>query len=539
MTPLSRRNFVSLLASPAVLRFQSSQPAGHGAHWSDTLGRAPGENWLTYHGDYSGKRFSRLAQLDRTNVKRLAARWVYQSEGTRRQQCTPIVQDGVMYVTASNHVYALDARTGKQLWHYRIQLPQGMNADGNRGVAILDQHLFVTTTDARLLSLDARNGGIIWETKVADPEKEHRLTQAPLVVKDRVICGIGYGDWGMRGFLDAYDARTGKQVWRFWTVPKPGERFSETWPANSNAWETGGGATWMTGTYDPESNLIYWGTGNPGPDFYGGGRAGDNLLTNCVIALEAGTGKLKWHFQFTPHDTHDWDAAEVPMLIDATWKGSPRKLLVEANRNAYFYVLDRLTGEYLLGKQFVHQTWSRGLDSKGRPEVIPGTDPTPQGVEVCPTIVGATNWMSPSYNSSFGLYYVVCQEGCEIYTSSEAPFQQGKHNYMGTGTASVPNKPARMVFRALDIRTGEKRWEYPMPGAEVSWGGTLATAGNLVFVGDAAGNLVARDAESGVALWHFYTGNELAASPMTYSVSGKQYVAIASGGAIFAFSLPD
>jgi alcohol dehydrogenase (cytochrome c) len=532
---LSRRGFCSLAAAPLAARLHAAAGSGH---WADQLSRAPAENWLTYHGDYSGRRFSRLAQIDRSSVKRLSARWVFQADGTRRQQCTPLVLDGVMYLTSANNIYALDARTGRKLWNYRISLPEGVRPEGNRGVALSDTRMFVGSIDGRLLALDRRNGSIIWEKRTGDYKVEHRLTLAPLVVRDRVICGMGFGDWGARGYLDSYDAATGALQWRSWMVPSPGEPFSETWPANSKAWESGGGCTWMTGTYDPEANLLYWGTGNPAPDYFGEVRPGDNLFTDCVVALDPETGARKWHFQFTPHDTHDWDAAECPMLIDADWKGRPRKLLVEANRNGFYYVLDRLTGEFLLGREFALQTWAKGLDAKGRPIVIPGTDPTTTGVKVCPTVEGASNWMSPSYNAKFGLYYAVCQDGCDIYTSSGAPFAAGKHNYAGTGTADPSGEQSRMFLRALDGRTGEKRWEQPMLGSQSSWGGTLTTAGDLVFLADAAGNLVAHDAERGAPLWHFYTGSDLSASPMTYSVGGQQHVAIAAGGAIFAFALP-
>ena len=534
----SRRTFVSMLAAPAALR-AAGRPASTGPHWADQLAQAPAQNWLTYHGDYSGRRFSRLTQIDRTNVRRLAARWVFQTDGTRRQECTPIVNDGVMYVTGSNNVYALDARSGRQIWRHRIDLPEGVRGEVHRGVAICDTRLFVTSTDCRLLCLDARNGSVVWETRVADYKQEHRLTQAPLVIRARIICGMGFGDWGARGWLDCYDSATGDRLWRTWTVPAPGEPGSETWPSDNKAWESGGGATWLTGTYDPELGLVYWPTGNPAPDYHGEVRKGDNLFTNCVVAFDLATGQKKWHFQFTPHDTHDWDATECPMLIDAEWKGRPRKLLVQANRNGFYYVLDRTNGEFLAGREFALQTWAKGLDAKGRPEVIPGTDPSPTGVKCCPTVEGAANWMSPSYNARFGLYYVVAQDGCDVYTSSAAPFEMGKHNYAGTGTADIPGDPSRMFLRALDARTGEKRWEQPMLGSDSSWGGTVATASDLLFVGDAGGNLVAHDAEKGAALWHFYTGNALAASPMTYAVDGKQFVALGSGVAIMAFALPE
>jgi alcohol dehydrogenase (cytochrome c) len=536
--PCSRRAFVSFVGASLLGRSLRAAPAEKKTYWADVLAEPPAANWLTYHGDYSGRRFSRLSEINRQNVKRLGARWVFQAVGTDHQECTPLVRDGIMYVTAANLVYALDARTGRKLWQYRANLADGVKPEVNRGVALAESRLFFTTSDCWLVALDATNGSRIWKTQIADHAKEYRLTQAPLVVKDRIIVGMGHGDWGARGYLSCYDQATGSLGWRFWTIPKPGEPFSETWPAGTNAWENGGGATWMTGTYDPESELIYWGTGNPAPDYNGEVRIGDNLFTNCVVALAAATGERRWHFQFTPHDTHDWDAAECPMLIDAVWRGRPRKLLVEANRNGFFYVLDRISGEFLLGRQFALQTWAKGLDNKGRPMVIPGTDPTFAGVKACPTVEGAANWMSHSYIARFGLYYVVTQDGCDIYTSSTAPYVEGKHNYAGTGTANPPGDPSRMILRAIDIQTGDKRWEQPMLGSESSWGGTVATAGDLVFVADAAGHLVAHDAEKGEALWHFNTGHELSASPITYAVGGKQHVAIASGGAFFTFSLP-
>jgi alcohol dehydrogenase (cytochrome c) len=458
--------------------------------------------------------------------------------GSRQLECTPLVRDGIMWATAGNSIHCLDARTGREIWRHRVQLPEGVTPEVNRGVALSGDRLFVVSTDGRLLCLDARNGSRAWETRVGDYKRDFRLTQAPLVIGDRVMCGMGYGDWGARGYLDCYEAATGKLVWRQWMVPSPGEAGSETWPKDSRAWESGGGCTWMTGTYDSEANLLYWGTGNPAPDYFGEVRPGDNLFTNCVVALDPTTGARRWHFQFTPHDTHDWDACECPMLVDADWKGQPRKLLIEANRNGFFYVLDRITGEFLLGREFATQTWARGLDAKGRPEVIPGTDPTPAGVPCCPTVEGAANWMSPSYNARFGLYYVVAQDGCDVYTSSGAPYVPGKQAYAGTGTADIPGDRAKMFLRALDIRTGEKRWEYRMLGQQSSWGGTVATASNLLFLGDAAGTLVALDAEKGGALWHFYLGAPITASPMTWAADGRQHVTIAAGSAILTFALP-
>jgi len=496
--------------------------------------KPPAENWLTYSGDFTGRRFSLLKQITTENAGQMVPQWVFHVPESKRLMVTPVVVDGVMYVTNSNEVYALDARTGRSLWQFKFA--KAKKSEPNRGVAVLDHRVFFVTSDAHLIALHAKTGAVLWDTAYADHEKRYSATLAPLAINGKVIVGVSGGDLGVRGYLDAYDAATGKQVWRFWTVPGSGEPGSETWGGHPA--EYSGAGTWVTGTYDPEQNLIFWGTGNPGPDFYGGSRPGDNLYSDCVIALDADAGKLKWYFQFTPHDTHDWDAAEMPVLINTVFEGQPRKLLVQANRNGFFYVLDRINGQLLRATPFVKKlNWAKGILPNGRPEVIPDMEPTPAGKTVCPGVVGATNFFSPSFNPDTGLFYVMTLEECDLYMSLARPFGKDE-DYAGTAADPIPSEPGRFILRAIDIQNGKVRWEVPMSGFDsAAWPGTLSTAGGVVFFADDAGYLSAADARSGKLLWHFYTGQVITASPMTYMVAGKQYVALASGTDIFSFAL--
>jgi len=350
-----------------------------------------------------------------------------------------------------------------------------------------------------------------------------------------LIVGVAGGDTGVRGFVAAFSAATGEERWRFWTVPAKGEPAAETWGELGPEW--GGAATWLNGTYDPELNILYWTAGNPWPDFYGGARHGDNLYSDSLLALDADTGKLKWYFQFTPHDTHDWDAQAWPVLLDSVYEGRPRKLLLHANRNGYFYVLDRTTGEFLRATPFVERlNWAKGIDAKGRPIENPGMEPSPNGARVCPSVRGATNWMSPSYNPQTGLFYVPTLEQCDVYSSS-AKTPEPMKNFAGTGGESISKEPGKFYLRALDPRTGEKRWEYPMTGHGDSWAGAVSTAGGLVFFGDDDGQLVAVDAVTGRHLWHYYLGQTITASPVTFMADGKQYVTIAAATDVFTFAL--
>jgi alcohol dehydrogenase (cytochrome c) len=444
-----------------------------------------------------------------------------------------------MYVTTANEAYANDPVNGRQIWHYARPLTKGTIGDAagafNRGVALLGDRVFMVTDNAHLIALHRSNGQLLWDVEMADYRQHYGATSAPLVVKDLVISGTSGGDEGARGFLDAYKASTGERVWRFWTVPAPGEPLSETWAGRAIG--HGCATTWLTGTYDAESDLLYWTTGNPCPDFNGDERRGDNLYSASVLALRPATGKLHWYYQYTPHDLHDWDAVQVPMLIDAQFQGRTRKLLAQGNRNGFFYVLDRTNGELLLAKPFIHKlTWATGIGKDGRPQVAPGSDPTTEGVKACPATSGATNWMSTAYNPNTGLFYLMAMEKCAIYTKSSAWWEPGKSFY-GGGIREV-QESGQKFLRALDLQTGKIVWEYPQIGQSVSWGGVLSTAGGLVFFGEDSGAFSALEAKTGKLLWYFQTNQVWKASPMTYIAKGKQYLAIAAGSNIIAFGLP-
>jgi len=499
----------------------------------------PGE-WPTYNGHLSGNRFSELSQINTSNVAQLGAKWVFPLPGSNHLELTPVVVDGVMYVTMANQAFALDARSGRQIWHYSRPLTKGVIGDAgtaiNRGVAVLGNAVFMVTDNAHIIALNRLSGELLWDTEMADYRKNYGSTSAPLVVKDMVLAGTSGGDEGAKGFVDAYKASTGEHAWRFWNSPMPGEPLSETWVGR--ALEHGCVDAWLTGTYDPETNLIYWPTGNPCPDYNGEERKGDNLYSASVLALVPETGKLKWYFQFSPHDLHDWDATETPMLIDAEFRGRPRKLLVQANRNGFFYVLDRVTGEFLLGEPFVKKlTWATGIDKKGRPILVPGQEPSESGTKTCPSVAGASNWMSTSYNPGTKLFYVMAFESCNIYTKSDAYWQAGQSFY-GGAARHVPGEIDQKVVRALDIETGKTVWEMPLVGPGHTGSGMLSTAGRVLFFGDDTGALAAVDAKDGKPLWHFNGNETFRASPMTYTVDGKQYIAIASGSNIIAFGLP-
>ncbi|MCC6590414.1 MAG: PQQ-dependent dehydrogenase, methanol/ethanol family [Bryobacterales bacterium] len=500
----------------------------------------PVGEWPSYHGQLSGNRHSPLTQITPRNVGQLTSRWMFSVPGAPRLQVTPTVVDGVMYVTAPNEAYALDAATGKTLWSFRRPRTRGVVGDAasgiNRGVALLEDRLFLITDNAHLLALDRRNGRLIWDTEMADYRQNYGATSAPLVIGDLVVSGHSGGDEGARGFLAAFDVKTGKEAWRFWTVPAPGEPGSETWQGRD--WEHGCAATWLTGTYDPTAGILYWTTGNPCPDYNGDERRGDNLYSDSVVALDAKTGKLRWHFQHTPHDLHDWDSQQTAMLVDAEWKGRPRKLLIQANRNGFFYVLDRLTGEFLLGKPFVKRlTWATGLDEKGRPIKSAGADPTPEGIRACPAVEGATNWMSTAYSPATKLFYVMTLEKCTFYTKAKAEWKAGQSHY-GGDTRNIPEEKGQKILRALNIQTGEVVWELPQDGPAITWGGVLSTAGGVVFFGHDDGSFAAADAKSGKLLWQFQANQLWKASPMTYQLNGKQYVATAAGPNVLVFALP-
>ncbi len=435
--------------------------------------------------------------------------------------------------------YALDAQSGRVIWHHVWPISEGLIDDASghlsRGVAVWHSRLYRQTDNAHLLCLDARSGSLLWDVAYADWNKNYGATGAPLVVNDKVIVGTSGGDDGVRGFVAAYNATTGKLVWRFWTVPAPGEFGSDSWPGD--LYLHGGGTTWMPGTYDPETNTLFWGTSNPAPDFDGSVRPGNNLYTDCVLALDLDTGKLKWYFQFTPHDLYDYDATETPILVNAPYKGKPRKLLIQANRNGYIYVLDRVTGKFLSATPFVNKlNWAKGIDAEGRP-IRSGLEPTVEGTRICPGYGGATNWFAPSYNESTHFVYFLALEECQTYFLKAQEFEEGKTFY-STGVKRVPQEMSQKVLVAYDLRKQSFAWRYPQVGSARSDGGTMTTAGGLVFFGDDAQSFEAVDAQTGKPLWYFNTGQDFSASPMTYAVRGKQYVAIAAGSDIFSFALP-
>lgn len=508
---------------------------------ADLLVRPPAANWPSYNGDYTGRRFSSLAEINGNNVPQLRAQWIFHARNSDRLETTPVVVNGVMFVTSANHAFALDARTGRTVWHYARPVSEGLIDDAsrhiNRGVAVWRDRVYMQTDNAHLLCLDARSGHLLWDVAYADWNKNYGATGAPLAVKDKVVVGTSGGDDGVRGFVAAYDALTGKLAWRFWTIPAPGELGSESWPGDS--YLHGGGTAWMPGTYDPELNTLYWTTSNPAPDFEGSVRPGDNLYTDCVLALNPDTGKLKWYFQFTPHDLFDYDAAETPILIDAVYKGEPRKLLVQANRNGFVYMLDRTNGKFLSAVRFVEKlNWATGIDVQGRP-MRTDVKPTPGGTRVCPGYAGATNWYSPSYSESTHLLYFLALEECQTYFSRVKPqrFVEGQ-TYYSTGVKRIPGEESQKILLAYDLDAGTFAWKYPQVGSGRSSGGTMTTAGGLVFFGDDAESFEAVDAKTGKSLWYFNTGQGMSASPISYAINGKQYVAIAAGSDVLSFALP-
>lgn len=496
------------------------------------------ENWLMYSGDYTSQRYSTLDQIDRTNVADLQVEWVHQFTTLSRVETTPIVVDGLMIITESpSNIIALDAVTGRPFWRYDhpvneddLRLCCGLN---NRGVAVLGNRIFHGTVDAHLMALDLNTGTVLWDVEVARAEAGYSITSAPLVVGDKVITGMAGGEYGVRGFLDAYDVETGELVWRYYTIPGPGEPGNETWSGDS--WRTGGAPTWVTGSYDPELNLIYWGTGNPAPDWNGDMRLGDNLWSDAVVAVDADTGELVWGFQFTPHDTHDWDAIQIPVLADLEVDGVLRKLLFWANRNAFYYVLDRKTGEFLHGVEYSKQTWAEGLDENGRPIVIPGTEPTEEGNLVWPSLQGAANWFSPSYSPDTGLFYQPTRIMGAIYYKAEVEYEPGQP-FLGGGEQALSGDDASGAVKALDVLTGELQWEFPL--LSPPWAGVMATRGGLVFGGSNEGNIFALDAETGEALWDFQAGAGVRTAPMSFEVDGEQRVATAAGAVLWVFGLP-
>ena len=544
-TPDAMRDLIKFLqhAPDDQPRADAAQPkaAPGGIAWEAIVKPKEGD-WPSYHGQLTGNRYSALAQITRANIRGLAPRWMFSlpDQGDRALEGTPVVVDGVMYVTRVNTVIALDARNGRTIWQYSRPASKNLVGDAaggiNRGVAVLGDRVFVVTDNAHLLALHRVNGALLWDSEMADSRKHYGSTSAPLVVGDLVISGVSGGDEGIRGQLNAFDARTGAHVWRFWSIPEKSDNAAGDWVGR--AIEHGCGATWLTGSYDVETDTLVWPIGNPCPDFNGDERKGDNLFTDSVVALDPKTGKLKWHYQFTPHDMHDWDATETPMLVDSVFQGAPRKLLMQGNRNGFFYVLDRTSGKVLVASPFVRKlTWAKKIGPDGRPVLAEGWAPTTDGTEICPSMEGASNWMSTSYHPGTRLFYLSALEKCNVFSKNGEWWKQGQSFYGGSARP-VPSEIPRKYVRAIDPRTGKIAWEYEQTGPGDTWGGLLATAGGLVFFGDDDGSFGALDASSGKRVWRFPLNAHWHASPMTYAVDGRQYVAVAMNGSIIAFALP-
>lgn len=527
---------------------QSRRASGHGSELglidvqpSDLLQKTIQNNWVSYNGDYTGRRFSSLAQITPANVSHLAAKWVFHTQNAGVLEVTPVVVAGVMFITDSNDAYALDARTGTLLWHHARGVTSGLIDDAsghiNRGVAVLGTRVYMETDNAHLLCLDARSGNLIWDVAYADNTQSYGATSAPLIVKGKVLVGTSGGDDGVRGFVAAFDAQTGKEVWRFWTIPAPGEKGSESWPVGEE-YLRGGGTAWMPGTYDPELNTLYWGTGNPAPDYDGSVRPGDNLYTSSLVALDPDTGRMKWYFQFNPHDLYDYDSVQTPVLVDAKFKGKPRKLIVTANRNGFLYILDRTTGQYLYSKQFMKRmNWAQGIDKNGRP-ISNNLIPNAKGVTVCPGVVGATNWYSPSYDPQTNMFYFRSLEACSLIWAKTEPFVEGQPYYSTGARRPTGNSHPAGYINAFDLTKLDFAWRDRQIGGRQPWAGVMTTAGGLVAFGNDADEFEIDDARTGKPLWAFKLGQPMHASPMSYGIEGKQYFAVAAGDDVFAFALP-
>ncbi len=496
----------------------------------------PQSDWTSYGGNPQGWRFSDLKQINTANVARLAPEWIFQSGIAGKWQAMPLVFDKQMYITGpGNHAFALDALTGKQVWHYSQPVPKGVNVccgQPNRGFAVHGDLLIKVNMEATILAIDRRTGKVVWETVIDDYKKGYSATVAPLVVKDKVIIGIAGAEFGTRGFIDGFDVKTGKKLWRFWTVAGEGEPNGESWSGDS--WKRGGGSNWITGTYDPELNLTYWGTGNPGPDLNGDHRKGDNLYTCSMVALDPDTGKLKWHFQFTPHDVHDWDSMGDPVLVDLTVKGQKVKSLIHADRNGYYYVLDRTNGKFLTAKAYTKVTWADGIGPDGRPKLIQGQDPSEAGTKACPGMGGGHNWQATSYSPQTGLYYFNTTDGCHLYYKTQQEFVEGLW-YQASTVGAIPTEPLTGRLIAVDPATGDIKWQFETVSSPSA--GVLATAGGLVFTGEKEGYFEAFDARTGELLYRFQTGGVINSPPVSYSLNGKQYVAVTAGSSVIAFGV--
>lgn len=502
---------------------------------------ADGSRWLTFGGNLSNHRYSPLTQISPENVQRLAPQWTFQTGAVGQFETTPLFYDNVLYVTGpSNLAWAIDARTGREIWRYRRELPRNLTACCglvNKGFAMLADKLFLATLDAHVVALDRRTGKVVWDAEMQDHAVGYASTIAPLIARNKVIVGVAGGEYGIRGFIDAYEADTGKRAWRFYTIPGPGEPGNDTWAGDS--WKTGGAGVWVTGAYDPELNLLYYGIGNPGPDYHSESRKGDNLYSNSIVALDADTGRLRWHYQFTPHDVHDWDATEVPILADLPVGGQTRKVVMFANRNGFYYTLDRTNGRIVAARPFVTTTWAKEIGADGRPVLLPGHVPDEKGTLTCPDLVGGTNFWPPSYDPAARTFFVNAREVCMIYYAWKPEYTPGDRFTGGAGQRgrAADSSAPYGALRALDPVTGERKWEFKYLG--LSTAGLLTTASGLIFTGDGDGYLLALDSRTGRLLWRYQMGASLhGTSPITYLVDGRQHVLVPAGTTLTAWALP-
>ena len=534
--------YLKALQFAAASRYASSLPPMD-IRVSDDQIRSAGtarDRWLTYSGTLDGRRYTPANEVTPQNVSHLRLQWVHQfGMFTAKIESTPIVAGGYIFTTLPpSDVVALDVRSGNVRWSYKGSVPDKLPVDttaSNRGLAILGNVLFLERLDCVLVAIDATNGNVNWQTKVCNPADDYTMTGAPLVVNGMIVVGVSGGEYGVRGFVAAYDAETGQQKWKFNTIPGLGEFGHDTW--KNDAWKSGGGATWVTGSYDPSLDLIYWGVGNPAPGFNGDVRPGDNLFTDSVVALHASSGKLAWYFQFTPHDEHDWDSAQTPILAELMIKGTLRRVLCFPNRNGFYYVLDRTTGEFLLAAPFVEENWAKGLDSAGHPILTSHADLTSAGRLTKPGSEGGVNWQNAAFDEKRRLVFVPATEGASVFTKSPKPKRGNMGFYPGSsGTAGEYDLIS--VVRALDAASGTKRWEYsPPPGAkEHGYSGLLATGGGLVF-GESGGFAFGLDSATGRELWSVFLGGDTSAPPISFNVDGHQVILVSAGQALFLFGL--
>ena len=540
--PIARlTSALSLLCAGAVALFAQQAPPPLVTEPEIRAGLpADGTRWLTFGGGLDNHRHSPLTEITPGNVDQLLPRWTFQTGTVGEFETTPLLRDNVLYVTGPNNLaWAIDARSGRQIWRYRRELPSGLTACCglvNRGFGMLGDKLYLATLDAHVIALDMRTGAVAWDATMGDFSSGYAATIAPIIAKNKVITAVAGGEYGIRGFIDAYDAATGKRAWRFYTVPAPGEPGNDTWAGDS--WKVGGAGVWVTGAYDPELNLLYYGIGNPGPDYHSESRKGDNLYSNSLVALDADTGALRWHYQFTPHDLHDWDATEVPVLADLTIDGQPRKVVMFANRNGFFYTLDRTNGKIIMARPFVTTTWAKEIGPDGRPVLLPGHVPDEKGSLTCPDLVGGTNFWQPSFDPRTQTFFVNAREVCMIYYAWKPEYKAGERFTGGAGqrVRSGDNAPYG-ALRALNPVTGERKWEFRYMDPSTS--GLLTTASGLVFSGDADGYLLAIDSGSGKLLWRYQMGaNMHGTSPITYMVDGRQHLLVPAGTTLTAWALP-